>query len=533
MALQTSGQISLNDVNTELGNASGTSISMGSTAVRDLFGIASGEIQMSDGYGASAVTFSNLAQGTSYGLTGSDAYASWYSFPQKSGVSGSDGSPYVYRAYNDTIGSPTSYAGNDTSEQIKIDIWDSSDLTYVKTIQLKWSGSATSNDIIGMRSSFIDANNIYLMCQYSANGGSQWYNQTLLCINISNASLSWWTTTGQGLSSPYVGGLAGIGSAATGYSQVVMFGENISNDGSLASSLINTSNGTGTRYYRPTHYLNNPIAEAYNSNGYGCGVKEFVASKNNEAHSRFEYVSTSSHIKSWKSTETSGGDTSYFINLIQDSNTDFWTLQMCQNGNFGSDIGLCKINMNTGAVTKLKRFTYPFAITITDGTTAQGFSVRTHAQNSTYLAFWVSLNNGNHHALFINKSTYAAYAWRLYNVTDSNYSIPGVVSLDNIDEDGFVIEIGTSARGDQASAYTVVADPTTVSGNNFVGGGKTFKWEKSNLTTQSTYSMPTLSLSNYNLTTYGSNGGMTSLGTSKWNVSSVTRISSDQTSVTP
>lgn len=54
MALQTSGQIALSDVNTELGNAAGTSISMGGTAVRDLFNIASGEIQMSDGYGKSA-----------------------------------------------------------------------------------------------------------------------------------------------------------------------------------------------------------------------------------------------------------------------------------------------------------------------------------------------------------------------------------------------------------------------------------------------------------------------------------------------
>ena len=63
MALQTSGQISLNDVNTELGNASGTSLSMGSTAVRTLFGISSGEIQMSDGYGASGSIYSELPSG--------------------------------------------------------------------------------------------------------------------------------------------------------------------------------------------------------------------------------------------------------------------------------------------------------------------------------------------------------------------------------------------------------------------------------------------------------------------------------------
>lgn len=51
MALQTSGQISLNDVNVELGNSGTAQISMGSSAVRGLFGVASGQIRMSDGYG--------------------------------------------------------------------------------------------------------------------------------------------------------------------------------------------------------------------------------------------------------------------------------------------------------------------------------------------------------------------------------------------------------------------------------------------------------------------------------------------------
>lgn len=69
MALQTSGQISLNDVNTELGNASGTSLSLGSTDVRTLFGVASGEIQMSDGYGASAAP--------AYGFASGDGFAWW------------------------------------------------------------------------------------------------------------------------------------------------------------------------------------------------------------------------------------------------------------------------------------------------------------------------------------------------------------------------------------------------------------------------------------------------------------------------
>ena len=54
MALQSSGQISLNDVNVELDNSGTAQIGMGDTAVRDLFGIASGEIEMADGYGKSS-----------------------------------------------------------------------------------------------------------------------------------------------------------------------------------------------------------------------------------------------------------------------------------------------------------------------------------------------------------------------------------------------------------------------------------------------------------------------------------------------
>lgn len=57
MALQTSGQIALNDVNVELGNSGTAQIDMNSAAVRGLFGIASGQIGMADGYGK-ANTFS-------------------------------------------------------------------------------------------------------------------------------------------------------------------------------------------------------------------------------------------------------------------------------------------------------------------------------------------------------------------------------------------------------------------------------------------------------------------------------------------
>ena len=54
MALPSSGAISLSQVNVELGNAPTVSIDMNSAAVRGLFGVASGAISMSDGYGKSS-----------------------------------------------------------------------------------------------------------------------------------------------------------------------------------------------------------------------------------------------------------------------------------------------------------------------------------------------------------------------------------------------------------------------------------------------------------------------------------------------
>lgn len=51
MALPSSGQISLSEVNTELGNASNATISMGGAAVRTLFGVPSGAITMNAGHG--------------------------------------------------------------------------------------------------------------------------------------------------------------------------------------------------------------------------------------------------------------------------------------------------------------------------------------------------------------------------------------------------------------------------------------------------------------------------------------------------
>lgn len=67
MALQTSGPISLNNVNVELGKSGSTNISMNNADVRDLAGIASGTISMNDFYGASAAQEYTLVAGNVLG----------------------------------------------------------------------------------------------------------------------------------------------------------------------------------------------------------------------------------------------------------------------------------------------------------------------------------------------------------------------------------------------------------------------------------------------------------------------------------
>ena len=56
MTLQSSGLISLGDVNVELGNANNLSISLGQANVRGLLGKTTGAISLSDAYGKSFVS---------------------------------------------------------------------------------------------------------------------------------------------------------------------------------------------------------------------------------------------------------------------------------------------------------------------------------------------------------------------------------------------------------------------------------------------------------------------------------------------
>jgi hypothetical protein len=64
MALQSSGVISLNDVNVENGFAGTTLVSMNDSSVRSLFQVVSGAISLSDGYGKTSLTKLYIASNT-------------------------------------------------------------------------------------------------------------------------------------------------------------------------------------------------------------------------------------------------------------------------------------------------------------------------------------------------------------------------------------------------------------------------------------------------------------------------------------
>jgi len=82
MTLPATGSISLSQVNVELGRAAATRISLGEAAVRNLAGVSSGTIRMSNLRGKSNVTFtkSGTGRGMSYAeVTFScNVPATWY-----------------------------------------------------------------------------------------------------------------------------------------------------------------------------------------------------------------------------------------------------------------------------------------------------------------------------------------------------------------------------------------------------------------------------------------------------------------------
>ena len=103
MALESSGTMSIGgstsgrSINLELGRAAGATSSLGETDLRDLAGVASGAISMSNFYGASAASNIDYYTGSEWSPGGiSNPEAAFSSAVQGSGSNGGNFGPFTY-----------------------------------------------------------------------------------------------------------------------------------------------------------------------------------------------------------------------------------------------------------------------------------------------------------------------------------------------------------------------------------------------------------------------------------------------------
>jgi hypothetical protein len=144
MTLQSSGAISIGNINVELGVASTTPRQIGDGQCRGLAGVASGAISMSNFYGKSALTFSPAAGGTysdsetdvTASVTLTSSIAVTWTWTRTSGTLGSSSPVSGSSATSITFSLAAATTGATRSVTFAVTATDAGSNTYSFTVQL-------------------------------------------------------------------------------------------------------------------------------------------------------------------------------------------------------------------------------------------------------------------------------------------------------------------------------------------------------------------------------------------------------------
>lgn len=194
MALPSSGAISMYQVNNELGISGATNISLGSSAVRGLFGVSSGAISMSNGYGASSFGPPTTMTGSLWGSrafwtggysstspTGRFNYIQYNSIASPSATCGDFGNIYT-----------AAQAGSALTNGARIVNASSSSSNYSNKIEY-WAASTLGN---GTDFGDLSISRGFCATTNKTNGLGVFWGGSLGLSNRNNIDYIWTQTTG-------------------------------------------------------------------------------------------------------------------------------------------------------------------------------------------------------------------------------------------------------------------------------------------------------------------------------------------------